>query len=136
MRACCRAEAAYLRVGMRLQCLPTFSVDPQRHHPQLFHDHVSSFPSRAFLLRLFADELYVPPSVLSLSSRWGYDVKGVPRNQAKVLFADGNFWGRTMSAISTSCDPSSYEGFGTHSPAPFPLPTSTPSSIRCGGPCD
>ena len=44
--------------------------------------------------------------------RWGYDVKGVPRYQAKILFAEGNFWGRTMSAISTSSDESSYGGFG------------------------
>ena len=34
--------------------------------------------------------------------RWGYDVKGVPKNQAKVLFADNNFWGRTLAAISSS----------------------------------
>lgn len=39
-------------------------------------------------------------------------MKGVPKYQAKVLFAKGNFWGRTMAAISTSSDPSSYEGFG------------------------
>lgn len=44
--------------------------------------------------------------------RWGYDVKGVPKNAAKILFAKNNFWGRTMSAISSSTDPSSYEGFG------------------------
>jgi len=34
--------------------------------------------------------------------RWGYDVKGVPKNQAKVLFAENNFWGRTLAAISSS----------------------------------
>ena len=34
--------------------------------------------------------------------RWGYDVKGVPKNQAKVLFAEDNFWGRTLAAISSS----------------------------------
>lgn len=39
-------------------------------------------------------------------------MKGVPKNQAKILFATNNFWGRTMSAISTSTDPSSYNGFG------------------------
>jgi 4-aminobutyrate aminotransferase-like enzyme len=44
--------------------------------------------------------------------RWGYDVKGVPKDQAKILFAAHNFWGRTLSAISSSTDPSSYEGFG------------------------
>jgi ornithine--oxo-acid transaminase len=50
------------------------------------------------------------------NSRWGYDVKGVPKNQAKVLFASGNFWGRTLSAVSTSQDPSSFEGFGPFMP--------------------
>jgi acetylornithine/succinyldiaminopimelate/putrescine aminotransferase len=47
-----------------------------------------------------------------LARRWGYDVKGVPKDSATILFAAGNFWGRTMSAISSSTDPSSYEGFG------------------------
>jgi hypothetical protein len=43
-------------------------------------------------------------------------VKGVPRNQAKVLFAENNFWGRTLAAVSSSTDPSSYEGFGPFMP--------------------
>ncbi|KAK5878734.1 hypothetical protein CesoFtcFv8_024116 [Champsocephalus esox] len=47
-----------------------------------------------------------------LARKWAYTVKGVPKNQAKIVFADGNFWGRTMAAISSSTDPSSYEGFG------------------------
>ena len=48
--------------------------------------------------------------------RWGYDVKGVPRNEAKVLFAANNFWGRTMAAISSSTDPSSFGGYGPYMP--------------------
>lgn len=48
--------------------------------------------------------------------RWGYDVKGVPENKAKVLFAERNFWGRTMAAISSSTDPDSYAGFGPFMP--------------------
>ncbi|GBF87809.1 hypothetical protein Rsub_00520 [Raphidocelis subcapitata] len=51
-----------------------------------------------------------------LARRWGYDVKGVPKDRATILFAGGNFWGRTMSAISSSTDPSSYEGFGPFMP--------------------
>ncbi len=43
-------------------------------------------------------------------------MKGVPRNQAKVLFAENNFWGRTLAAVSSSTDPSSYEGFGPFMP--------------------
>jgi len=42
--------------------------------------------------------------------------KGIPKNQAKIIFAEGNFWGRTMSAISASTDPTSYEGFGPFMP--------------------
>ena len=34
--------------------------------------------------------------------RWGYDVKGVPKNEAVILFAENNFWGRTLAAISSS----------------------------------
>lgn len=51
-----------------------------------------------------------------LARRWGYDVKGVEENKAKILFADGNFWGRTLAAISSSTDPSSYTGFGPFMP--------------------
>ncbi|XP_033632897.1 ornithine aminotransferase, mitochondrial-like [Asterias rubens] len=51
-----------------------------------------------------------------LARKWGYTVKGVPNNKAKIIFADGNFWGRTLAAISSSTDPSSYEGFGPYMP--------------------
>ncbi|KAF4084746.1 hypothetical protein AMELA_G00109490 [Ameiurus melas] len=51
-----------------------------------------------------------------LARKWAYSVKGVPQYQAKIVFAEGNFWGRTMAAISSSTDPSSYEGFGPFMP--------------------
>lgn len=51
-----------------------------------------------------------------LARRWGYAVKGVPKYKAKIIFAAGNFWGRTLSAISSSTDPSSYDGFGPFMP--------------------
>lgn len=43
-------------------------------------------------------------------------MKGTAPNAAKVLFANGNFWGRTMAAISSSDDPSSTTGFGPFMP--------------------
>lgn len=55
-------------------------------------------------------------TALKLARRWAYDVKGVPENKAKVVFANGNFWGRTLAAISSSNDPSSYKGFGPYMP--------------------
>lgn len=51
-----------------------------------------------------------------LARRWGYDVKKIPKNQAKIIFAEGNFWGRTLSAISSSTDPTSYDRFGPFMP--------------------
>jgi ornithine--oxo-acid transaminase len=42
--------------------------------------------------------------------------KGIPENQAKIIFAKGNFWGRTLAAISSSDDPVSYNGFGPYMP--------------------
>uniref|UniRef100_UPI00358F425E ornithine aminotransferase, mitochondrial n=1 Tax=Myxine glutinosa TaxID=7769 RepID=UPI00358F425E len=51
-----------------------------------------------------------------LARKWAYKVKGIPKYKAKIIFAEGNFWGRTLSAISTSTDPSSYDGFGPFMP--------------------
>lgn len=51
-----------------------------------------------------------------LARKWGYLKKGIPENKARILFAKGNFWGRTLAAISSSDDPTSYEGFGPYMP--------------------
>jgi ornithine--oxo-acid transaminase len=55
-------------------------------------------------------------TAIKLARRWGYDVKGIPENKAEVIFVEGNFWGRTMAAISSSNDPSSFKGFGPFMP--------------------
>ena len=44
-----------------------------------------------------------------LARKWGYEKKGISENKAKIIFANGNFWGRTLAAISTSDDPLSYK---------------------------
>ena len=51
-----------------------------------------------------------------LARKWGYLKKGIPENKARILFAKGKFWGRTLAAISSSDDPASYEGFGPYMP--------------------
>ena len=51
-----------------------------------------------------------------LARKWGYQKKGIPENQARILFAHGNFWGRTLAAISSSDDPLSYKDFGPYMP--------------------
>lgn len=55
-------------------------------------------------------------TAIKLCRRWAYDVKGVPENRAKIIFAEGNFWGRTLAAISSSTDPLSRTGFGPYMP--------------------
>lgn len=55
-------------------------------------------------------------TAIKLARRWGYTVKGIAENQAHILFVEGNFWGRTMAAISSSNDPSSYLNFGPFMP--------------------
>ena len=55
-------------------------------------------------------------TAIKLARRWGYTVKGIEHNKAKIIFAEGNFWGRTMAAISSSTDPSSYKDFGPFMP--------------------
>lgn len=51
-------------------------------------------------------------TALKLCRKWAYEVKGIPNNQAKIIVAEGNFWGRTIAAISASTDPSSFHNFG------------------------
>ncbi len=55
-------------------------------------------------------------TAIKLTRKWAYKVKGVEENQAVILFANGNFHGRTISIISASNDPSSTTGFGPFVP--------------------
>jgi ornithine--oxo-acid transaminase len=55
-------------------------------------------------------------TAIKLARRWGYVNKGIEANKAKIIFAENNFWGRTMAAISSSTDPSSYKNFGPYMP--------------------
>ncbi len=51
-------------------------------------------------------------TAIKLCRRWAYDVKGTEKYKAKIIFAEENFHGRTLAAITASTDPSSFEGFG------------------------
>ena len=48
-------------------------------------------------------------TALKLCRKWAYKVKGTKKNEAKILFAEGNFWGRTLAACSSSTDPDCFE---------------------------
>ncbi|CAH0552939.1 unnamed protein product [Brassicogethes aeneus] len=51
-----------------------------------------------------------------ISRKWGYYKKNIPKNEAKIIFASENFWGRSLAAISASTDPTSFEGYGPFMP--------------------
>jgi ornithine--oxo-acid transaminase len=55
-------------------------------------------------------------TAIKLCRKWAYTKKGIEANKAKIIFANGNFWGRTLAAISSSTDPSSYKDFGPYMP--------------------
>ena len=53
---------------------------------------------------------------IKLARRWGYAVKGIEENKARIIVCEGNFHGRTSAVISFSTDPSSYNNFGPYMP--------------------
>ncbi len=55
-------------------------------------------------------------TAIKLARRWGYVVKGIEENKAKIIVCAGNFHGRTSTVVSFSTDPSSYTGFGPFMP--------------------
>ncbi len=87
-------------------------------------------PYAEFLTRFFGYDRMLPmntgveagETAVKLARHWAYRVKGVPENQAKMVFVQGNFWGRTLAAISSSTDPSSYRDFGPFMPGYIIIP--------------
>jgi len=65
-----------------------------------------------------------------LARKWGYLKKNIKENKARIIFAKGNFWGRTLAAISSSDDPLSYEGFGPYMPGYDLIPYNDLSSLE------
>ena len=61
-------------------------------------------------------------TAIKTARRWGYDVKGVAPDRAKVIVADGNFHGRTITIVSFSNDPSAKTGFGPFTPGFVSVP--------------
>ncbi|UOY05921.1 ornithine--oxo-acid transaminase [Muricauda sp. SCSIO 64092] len=55
-------------------------------------------------------------TAMKLARKWGYEKKGIPSNQAKIVVCQNNFHGRTISIISASNDPIATENFGPFTP--------------------
>lgn len=69
-------------------------------------------------------------TALKLCKKWAYKVKGVPRYQAKILFASQNFHGRTMAVISASVDPDATRDYGPFMPGYEIIPYNDPAALK------
>jgi ornithine--oxo-acid transaminase len=61
-------------------------------------------------------------TALKLARKWGYRVKGIAREQVKIVVCNGNFHGRTISIISMSSDPDAYNEYGPYTPGFVNIP--------------
>jgi ornithine--oxo-acid transaminase len=61
-------------------------------------------------------------TALKLVRKWAYKIKGVPKGEAKIIVCNGNFHGRTITIISMSSDPDSYNDYGPYTPGFINIP--------------
>jgi ornithine--oxo-acid transaminase len=69
-------------------------------------------------------------TALKLARKWAYRVKGVPRHEAEIITAAGNFHGRTVSIISFSTEPSYRDDFGPFTPGFVNVPYGDADAIE------
>lgn len=83
-----------------------------------------------YMTRLFGYDRMLPmnsgaeadETALKLCRKWAYKVKGIPRNEAKIVVCNGNFHGRTITIISMSSDPDAYNEYGPYTPGFINIP--------------
>ena len=83
-----------------------------------------------YMCKLFAYDKMLPmnsgaeadETALKLTRKWAYKVKGIPRNEAKIVVCNGNFHGRTITIVSMSSDPDAYNDYGPYTPGFINIP--------------
>lgn len=94
-------------------------------------------PYTSYITQLFGYNKVLPmntgveavETAIKLARKWAYQVKGIPAGNAKIVFAEGNFHGRTLGVISASSDPSSYTGYGPFVPNFLRVPYNDSTAI-------
>jgi ornithine--oxo-acid transaminase len=93
-------------------------------------DHDQFGPFCAELAELAGMEMVLPmnsgaeavETAIKVARKWGYTVRGVPRDQAVIVAFDGNFHGRTTTIVSFSSDPDARDGYGPYTPGFVSVP--------------
>jgi ornithine--oxo-acid transaminase len=91
-----------------------------------------------FVTEYFGFEMVLPmntgaeavETAMKLSRKWGYEKKGIPENEAILVFAEANFHGRTIAIVSASCDPDAYKNFGPFVPGIEKIPYNDPAALE------
>jgi ornithine--oxo-acid transaminase len=92
----------------------------------------------AYITKLFGYDRMLPmnsgaeadETALKLCRKWAYKVKGIPRNEAKIVVCNGNFHGRTITIISMSSDPDSYNDYGPYTPGFINIPYNDTAALE------
>jgi ornithine--oxo-acid transaminase len=138
-----------------LDCLSAYSALNQGHvHPKIYQALVEqasklTLTSRAFrndqlpllykeLTQITGYEMALPmntgaeavETALKLARKWGYEVKGIPHNQAEIITFENNFHGRTITIISFSSEPLYREPFGPYTPGFTTIPYGDPLAVE------
>jgi len=69
-------------------------------------------------------------TALKLARRWGAVKKGIPNEKIKIICCEGNFHGRTVTVITMSNDPSSYDNYGPLTPGFIRIPYNDVEALR------
>ena len=69
-------------------------------------------------------------TAIKLCRKWAYEKKGVKANEAKIIFCEGNFHGRTSTIISASTDPDARNGFGPFMPGIITIPYNNTAALE------
>ncbi len=91
-----------------------------------------------FVTEFFGYEMVLPmntgaeavETAMKLSRKWGYEKKGIPENEAILVFCEDNFHGRTISIVSASTDPTAYKGFGPFLPGIERIPYNNVAALE------
>jgi ornithine--oxo-acid transaminase len=101
-------------------------------------DHDQFGPFCAELAELCGMEMVLPmntgaeavETALKVARKWGYTVRGVPRDEAVIIVFDGNFHGRTTTIVSFSADPDARADFGPYTPGFVSVPYGDLPALR------
>jgi ornithine--oxo-acid transaminase len=68
-------------------------------------------------------------TAIKTARKWGYEVKGVPANEAVIIAFEGNFHGRTTTIVSFSTDPDARDSYGPYTPGFRVVPYGDPDAL-------